>query len=91
MKTLEMLKMNAGELFKGIAAIDNAVSTVKSICDKAVKTDRCEVETFLPDILNNLSNAQASYSALASILLSVDAYRLVGGNPENDEEAEYED
>ena len=58
MKTLEALKMNAGELFKGIAAIDNAVSTVKSICDKAVKTDRCEVETFLPDILANLSNAQ---------------------------------
>ena len=91
MKTLEMLKTNAGELFKGMAAIDNAVSTVKSICDKAVKTDRCEVETFLPDILANLSNAHASYSALASILLSVDAYRLVGGNPENDEEAEHED
>lgn len=91
MKALETLNMNAGELFKGMAAIDNAVSTVKSICDKAVKTDRCEVETFLPDILANLSNAHASYSALASILLSVDAYRLVGGNPENDEEAEHED
>lgn len=91
MKVLEMLKTNAGELFKGMAAIDNAISTVKSICDKAVKTDRCEVEKFLPDILANLSNAHASYSALASILLSVDAYRLVGGNPENDEEADYED
>lgn len=90
MKALETLKMDAGELFKGIAAIDNAVSTVKSICDKAVKTDRCEVEKFLPDILNNLSNAHASYSALASILLSVDAYRIVGGNPENDGEADYE-
>lgn len=88
MKALETLKMDAVELFKGMAAIDNAVSTVRSICDKAVKTDRCEVEKFLPDI--HLSNAHASYSALASILLSVDAYRIVGGNPENDGEADYE-
>lgn len=75
MKALETLKMDAVELFEGMAAIDNAVSTVRSICDKAVKTDRCEVEKFLPDILNNLSNAHASYSALASILLSVDGRR----------------
>lgn len=88
MKALETLKMDAVELFKGMAAIDNAVSTVRSICDKAVKTDRCEVEKFLPDILDNLSEAKTSFSGLASILLSVSAYRIVGGRPEDEEEGE---
>jgi len=88
MKAAEILKSEALDLNRGIVAIDNAISVVKAICEKANKTDGCEVEKFLPDILDNLSDAKTSFSGLASILLSVSAYRIVGGRPEDEEEGE---